>query len=54
MTKIWLQQDESYFPSNVELLLNNTHVETHPDILFVEGSAGAAGRPRGSSGKGAA
>ena len=29
--RIWLQQDESYFPSNVESLLNNTHVETHPD-----------------------
>ncbi|MGW6262151.1 Vps62-related protein [Streptomyces sp. NPDC055085] len=28
--KIWLDHGESYYPSNVEPFLANTHVETHP------------------------
>jgi hypothetical protein len=29
--RIWLQQDEFYFPAAVEPFLANTHVEAHPD-----------------------
>jgi len=29
--RIWLHQDEAYFPSDVESFLGNTHVETRPN-----------------------